>query len=180
MRRPGAAHSVARKHHKQEIQLGSRREALDSSFELISSAYPMAVPGFELRIHDMRGERVTTTPPTHHPFGALLPCHPNGQQEGWDTARLPKPRQGKSRGRAGRVRTTDLPATVINIQTVTIQPNCPAAELANQSRAAWATWQYPSPPAAHLGGMAVRRRKGATDELMSFDDCDSRRDIFYC
>ncbi|KAG5454445.1 Heteroproteinous nuclear ribonucleoprotein L, partial [Clonorchis sinensis] len=31
--------------------------------------------------------------------------------EGWDTARLPKPRQGKSRGRAGRVRTTDLPVS---------------------------------------------------------------------
>ncbi|KAG5455264.1 hypothetical protein CSKR_113737 [Clonorchis sinensis] len=30
------------------------------------------------------------------------------KHEGWDTARLPKPRQGKSRGR-GRVRTTDLP-----------------------------------------------------------------------
>ncbi|KER27929.1 hypothetical protein T265_05133 [Opisthorchis viverrini] len=33
--------------------------------ELISSAYPMAVPGFEPRTSDMRGERVTTTPPTH-------------------------------------------------------------------------------------------------------------------
>ncbi|KER22198.1 hypothetical protein T265_09651 [Opisthorchis viverrini] len=33
--------------------------------ELISSAYPMAVPGFEPRIPDMRGERVVTTPPTH-------------------------------------------------------------------------------------------------------------------
>ncbi|KER25194.1 hypothetical protein T265_07298 [Opisthorchis viverrini] len=29
-------------------------------------------------------------------------------EESWDTARLPKPRQGTSRGR-GRVRTTDLP-----------------------------------------------------------------------
>ncbi|KAG5445970.1 hypothetical protein CSKR_103056 [Clonorchis sinensis] len=28
------------------------------------------------------------------------------KHEGWDTARLPKPRQGKSRGR-GRARTTD-------------------------------------------------------------------------
>ncbi|GAA56871.1 translin-associated factor X-interacting protein 1 [Clonorchis sinensis] len=33
--------------------------------ELISSAYPVAVPGFEPRTSDMRGERVTTTPPTH-------------------------------------------------------------------------------------------------------------------
>ncbi|KAG5454972.1 hypothetical protein CSKR_105909 [Clonorchis sinensis] len=33
--------------------------------ELISSAYPVAVPEFEPRTSDMRGERVTTTPPTH-------------------------------------------------------------------------------------------------------------------
>ncbi|GAA55189.1 hypothetical protein CLF_107108 [Clonorchis sinensis] len=32
---------------------------------LISSAYPVALPGFEPRTSDMRGERVTTTPPTH-------------------------------------------------------------------------------------------------------------------
>ncbi|KER24123.1 hypothetical protein T265_08162 [Opisthorchis viverrini] len=32
------------------------------------------------------------------------------KHEGWGTARLPKPRQGKSRGR-GRVRTTDLPVS---------------------------------------------------------------------
>ncbi|KER26043.1 hypothetical protein T265_14084, partial [Opisthorchis viverrini] len=31
----------------------------------ISSAYPMAVLGFEPRTSDMRGERVTPTPPTH-------------------------------------------------------------------------------------------------------------------
>ncbi|KAG5443950.1 hypothetical protein CSKR_113806 [Clonorchis sinensis] len=37
-------------------------------------------------------------------------CHATrGKHEGWDTARLPKPRQGKSRCR-GRVRTTNLPA----------------------------------------------------------------------
>ncbi|KAG5453078.1 Ectonucleoside triphosphate diphosphohydrolase 6, variant 2 [Clonorchis sinensis] len=36
-------------------------------------------------------------------------CHATRvKHEGWDTARLPKPRQGKSRGR-GRVRTTDVP-----------------------------------------------------------------------
>ncbi|KAG5448238.1 hypothetical protein CSKR_105737 [Clonorchis sinensis] len=36
-------------------------------------------------------------------------CHATQRKhEGWDTARVPKPRQGKSRGR-GRVRTTDLP-----------------------------------------------------------------------
>ncbi|KAG5453781.1 hypothetical protein CSKR_113837 [Clonorchis sinensis] len=32
---------------------------------LTSSAYPVAVPGFELRTSDMQGERVTTTPPKH-------------------------------------------------------------------------------------------------------------------
>ncbi|KER24376.1 hypothetical protein T265_07935 [Opisthorchis viverrini] len=38
-------------------------------------------------------------------------CHATrGKHEGWDTARLPKPRQGESRGR-GQVRTTDLPVT---------------------------------------------------------------------
>ncbi|KER34021.1 hypothetical protein T265_00210 [Opisthorchis viverrini] len=33
--------------------------------ELISSAYSMAMAGFEPRTSDMRGERVTTTPSTH-------------------------------------------------------------------------------------------------------------------
>ncbi|KAG5453059.1 hypothetical protein CSKR_106226 [Clonorchis sinensis] len=38
-------------------------------------------------------------------------CHATRRKhEGWDTARLPKPRQGKSRG-GGRVRTTDLPVS---------------------------------------------------------------------
>ncbi|KER20932.1 hypothetical protein T265_10620 [Opisthorchis viverrini] len=38
-------------------------------------------------------------------------CHATRRkQEGWDTARLSKPRQGKSRGR-GRIRTTDLPVS---------------------------------------------------------------------
>ncbi|KER25293.1 LOW QUALITY PROTEIN: hypothetical protein T265_14240 [Opisthorchis viverrini] len=43
---------------------------------------------------------------------AFVPsCHATlKEHEGWDTARLPKPRQGKSRGR-GRVRTTDLPVS---------------------------------------------------------------------
>ncbi|KER33718.1 hypothetical protein T265_00406 [Opisthorchis viverrini] len=36
-------------------------------------------------------------------------CHAiRRKREGWDTTRLPKPRQGKSRGRC-RIRTTDLP-----------------------------------------------------------------------
>ncbi|KER28054.1 hypothetical protein T265_13670, partial [Opisthorchis viverrini] len=35
-------------------------------------------------------------------------CHATlREHEGWDTARLPKPRQGKSSG-GGRIRTTDL------------------------------------------------------------------------
>ncbi|GAA53528.1 hypothetical protein CLF_110426 [Clonorchis sinensis] len=33
--------------------------------ELISSAYPVAVTGSDSRTSDMRGERVTTTPPTY-------------------------------------------------------------------------------------------------------------------
>ncbi|KER22716.1 hypothetical protein T265_09236 [Opisthorchis viverrini] len=33
--------------------------------ELISSAYPMTVPEFEPQTYDMRGERVSTTQPTH-------------------------------------------------------------------------------------------------------------------
>ncbi|KAG5446990.1 hypothetical protein CSKR_113977 [Clonorchis sinensis] len=38
-------------------------------------------------------------------------CHATRRKhEGWDTVRLPKPRQGKSRGRSG-VRTTDLPVS---------------------------------------------------------------------
>ncbi|KAG5443320.1 hypothetical protein CSKR_107288 [Clonorchis sinensis] len=41
-------------------------------------------------------------------------CHATRRKhEGWDTARLPKPRQGKSRGRGG-VRTTDLPRLTWN------------------------------------------------------------------
>ncbi|KER19594.1 hypothetical protein T265_11678 [Opisthorchis viverrini] len=40
---------------------------------------------------------------------SVLSCHATRRKhEGGDTARLPKPRQGKSRGR-GRARTTDLP-----------------------------------------------------------------------
>ncbi|KAG5447473.1 hypothetical protein CSKR_107520 [Clonorchis sinensis] len=41
-------------------------------------------------------------------------CHPTRRKhEGWDIARLPKPRQGKSRGR-GRVPTMDLPRFIRN------------------------------------------------------------------
>ncbi|KAG5453780.1 hypothetical protein CSKR_113836 [Clonorchis sinensis] len=39
-----------------------------------------------------------------------------GRHEGWDTARLPKPRQGKSRGR-GRVQATNLPVTISPIRS---------------------------------------------------------------
>ncbi|GAA57870.1 hypothetical protein CLF_113295, partial [Clonorchis sinensis] len=40
-------------------------------------------------------------------------CHATGgKHEGWDTARLPQPRQGKSRSR-GRIRTTNLPVSLI-------------------------------------------------------------------
>ncbi|KER26341.1 hypothetical protein T265_06388 [Opisthorchis viverrini] len=49
---------------------------------------------------------------THFSYTILMPsCHATRRKhEGWDTARLPKPRQGKSRG-SGRVRTTDLPVS---------------------------------------------------------------------
>ncbi|GAA47720.1 hypothetical protein CLF_100720 [Clonorchis sinensis] len=41
-------------------------------------------------------------------------CHATRRkQEGWDITRLPKPRQGKSRGK-GRVRNTDLP--LVNVE----------------------------------------------------------------
>ncbi|KER27264.1 hypothetical protein T265_05668 [Opisthorchis viverrini] len=45
------------------------------------------------------------------PFRCLAAMH-----EGWDTARSPRPRQGKSRGR-GRIRTTDLPASKFALLT---------------------------------------------------------------
>ncbi|KAG5455075.1 hypothetical protein CSKR_104584 [Clonorchis sinensis] len=47
---------------------------LSLSVELISSAYPVAAPGFEPRTSDMRGERVTTTPPTHANVLTLERC----------------------------------------------------------------------------------------------------------
>ncbi|KER28131.1 hypothetical protein T265_04967 [Opisthorchis viverrini] len=43
------------------------------------------------------------------PFRCLAAMPPEIKHEGWDTARLPKPRQGKSSG-GGRIRTTDLPS----------------------------------------------------------------------
>ncbi|KAG5451889.1 hypothetical protein CSKR_111264 [Clonorchis sinensis] len=45
--------------------IGKHCTRVSQILELISSAYPVAVPGFEPRTSDMRGERVTTTPPTH-------------------------------------------------------------------------------------------------------------------
>ncbi|KER26348.1 hypothetical protein T265_06393 [Opisthorchis viverrini] len=45
--------------------LGRHWTRVSLLLELISSAYPMAVPGFEPRTSDMRGERVSTTLPTH-------------------------------------------------------------------------------------------------------------------
>ncbi|KER26061.1 hypothetical protein T265_06635 [Opisthorchis viverrini] len=49
----------------QATNLHSPGEHVNVKLELTGSAYPMAVPGFEPRTCDMRGERVTTTPPTH-------------------------------------------------------------------------------------------------------------------
>ncbi|KER22681.1 hypothetical protein T265_09272 [Opisthorchis viverrini] len=48
-----------RPHHS---RLNGRPPVLVQSFR---SAYPMAVPGFEPRTSGVRGERVTTTTPTH-------------------------------------------------------------------------------------------------------------------
>ncbi|KER23338.1 hypothetical protein T265_08750 [Opisthorchis viverrini] len=52
---------------REEVVAKNRKHSTRVSLllELISSAYPMAAPGFELRTTDMRGECVTTTPPTH-------------------------------------------------------------------------------------------------------------------
>ncbi|KER25995.1 hypothetical protein T265_06685 [Opisthorchis viverrini] len=48
-------------------------------------------------------------------------CHVNRRKhEGWDTARLPKPRQGKSSG-GGRIRTTDLPVNLHTAAGVGVQ-----------------------------------------------------------
>ncbi|KER29526.1 hypothetical protein T265_03897 [Opisthorchis viverrini] len=44
---------------------------------------------------------------------------PEGKHDGWDTANLPKPRQGKSRGRSP-VRTTDLPVSKLVLQPLSV------------------------------------------------------------
>ncbi|KER33906.1 hypothetical protein T265_00346 [Opisthorchis viverrini] len=48
-----------------EFRLGRHWTRVSLLLERISSVYPMAVPGFEPRTPDMRGERVTTNPQTH-------------------------------------------------------------------------------------------------------------------
>ncbi|GAA52413.1 hypothetical protein CLF_108011 [Clonorchis sinensis] len=55
------------------INLGYRDSSRSSEpEELISSSYAKAVPGFEFRTSDMRGERATTTPPTNAPEFSCL------------------------------------------------------------------------------------------------------------
>ncbi|KAG5455245.1 hypothetical protein CSKR_106449 [Clonorchis sinensis] len=80
-------------------------------------------------------------------------CHATRRKhEGWDTARLPKPKQGKSRGR-GRVRTTDLPVRGSN---PTSAPRLPLSRLGQPGTI---------PALVPLsGGMAVRHRKGTIAE----------------
>ncbi|KER28586.1 hypothetical protein T265_13551, partial [Opisthorchis viverrini] len=77
------------------------RRQLTTGFALLGSHRVGAVPEFP------------STNRRRFSFGCSTPSVPNchatrSRHEGWDTARLPKPRQGKSGGR-GRVRATDLP-----------------------------------------------------------------------
>ncbi|KER33353.1 hypothetical protein T265_00679 [Opisthorchis viverrini] len=92
-------------------------------------------------------------------FGNLtLPCHKK-RHESWDTARLLKPRQGKSRGR-GRVRTTDPPFRGSNPTSAT---RLPLSRLGQPGSIQ--ALVLPS------GGVAARRRKGAIAErFLSFFD----------
>ncbi|KER33184.1 hypothetical protein T265_00882 [Opisthorchis viverrini] len=69
----------------------------------------MAVPGFELRTADMRGERVATIPPAYHSFGAELPCHPKEARElGYcqvaqaQTGKIERQRSGSNHGSSGQ------------------------------------------------------------------------------
>ncbi|KAG5442004.1 hypothetical protein CSKR_106956 [Clonorchis sinensis] len=87
MRRPAAAHSVAWKHHKREIHLGSIHTKekkhwtrVSLLLELISSAYPMAVSGFEPRTSDMRDERLRK----HH--YSLLKTSQTGDSAGFQVS----------------------------------------------------------------------------------------------
>ncbi|KAG5441227.1 hypothetical protein CSKR_102438 [Clonorchis sinensis] len=82
-------------------------------------------------------------------------CHATQRKhEGWDTARLPKPRQGKSRGRAGRVRTMDL--LVCGSNPIRSASRLPLSRLG----------QPDSIPVLVLpsGGVTARHRKGAAAE----------------
>ncbi|KER29386.1 hypothetical protein T265_03957 [Opisthorchis viverrini] len=86
------------------------------------------------------------------------------RQEGWDTAKLPKPRQGKSRDR-GRVRTTDLPV-YFESEGRWFKPDLrlftPLSKFG----------QSGSIPALVLpsGGMAVRLRKGDSGCRIPIDE----------
>ncbi|KAG5450325.1 Sorting nexin-1 [Clonorchis sinensis] len=76
-------------------------------------------------------------------------CHATRRlHEGWDTARLPKPRQGKSRGR-GRVRTTDLP-----VSKFALQPRRPSRE-ATQRGFPTLTYSRPHTWVSHLHLLSI-------------------------
>ncbi|KER23343.1 LOW QUALITY PROTEIN: hypothetical protein T265_14657 [Opisthorchis viverrini] len=78
-------------------------------------------------------------------------CHATRRKhEGWDTARLPKPRQGKSRG-GGRIRTTDLPVSKLALSS---QRNITSSVVATFQRIAT------SPIMAYRGKIHPHRTSG--------------------
>ncbi|KER28768.1 hypothetical protein T265_04459 [Opisthorchis viverrini] len=94
--------------------------------------------------------------------------HDTRRHEGWDTTRLPKPRQGKSRGR-GRVRTIDFPVrrdgSVVRAQQtdrIVRGSNPTSASQLSLSRLG----QLGSIPAflPYSGGMTARHQNGVTAE----------------
>ncbi|KER20277.1 hypothetical protein T265_15357, partial [Opisthorchis viverrini] len=64
-------------------------------------------------------------------------CHATRKYEGWDTTRLPKPRQGKSRGR-GQVRTTELPVKMADIRCRNAHQDLERGN-ASETRQTWTT-----------------------------------------
>ncbi|KAG5445470.1 hypothetical protein CSKR_103718 [Clonorchis sinensis] len=104
-------------------------------------------------------------------------CHATRRlHEGWDTARLPKPRQGKLRDR-GRVRTTNLPVRADGarwpkrLEREFTDRKVRGSNPTSVSRLPLSRLGQPGNIPSlvlPLGGMAVRHRKGATDEQCFF------------
>ncbi|KER25389.1 hypothetical protein T265_07134 [Opisthorchis viverrini] len=79
-----------------------------------------------LRIHHPKNRKIVQL---QNPFDASMPCH-RRKHEGWDTARLSRPRQENKKGR-GPVRTMDLPITAMPSRGSTragILPGCPSLD----------------------------------------------------